>query len=258
MPDGVTNRLAHDRRWRLCHDFSFDGDYCLSSDRSLLIDIDSEREYDHDYASAGIDYFESDEQMQGDVPENPGTHPFQCVFSTTSTTHNAFLKIGSLYSNTDSPVLLTPAVSSIGLKTVALNGPMKEPCLKLFTAEQRFQNESALVALLEDDDIEAFIPDCHDDLYFKRLVRYEERSEMAACLLCRPVTWFDVKKGLYKRHMQYAHGISPCTGRPFALPAVIETGRVCCGVCQRWIDLCDEEDKDARLKWWYHAARCRQ
>ncbi|KAF9447070.1 hypothetical protein P691DRAFT_672224, partial [Macrolepiota fuliginosa MF-IS2] len=76
-------------------------------------------------------------------------------------------------------------------------------------------------------------------------------------------------------HMQYAHGISAATGRPFAPPSAFrvvsrpyaskkERSEILHGKCQKcrkWLPvegIKDVESKVKELVWWKHAASCYQ
>ncbi|EPS94279.1 hypothetical protein FOMPIDRAFT_1134647, partial [Fomitopsis schrenkii] len=76
-------------------------------------------------------------------------------------------------------------------------------------------------------------------------------------------------------HMQYAHGISASTGRPFSPPTAFRTiqrtnvgklekselmqGR--CHKCKKWVAVEGVKDVPTKVKeiyWWKHAAACHQ
>ncbi|KAI0319470.1 hypothetical protein OF83DRAFT_782420 [Amylostereum chailletii] len=122
------------------------------------------------------------------------------------------------------------------------------------------------------------------DLYTPRFTRGIGRTKVGACPICAEklsrggegrFKWLSMKFSAFNYHMQYAHGISSATGRPFSPPTDFRTtprpkaakrertemveGR--CHKCKKWIPLESVKEGDAKvmeLFWWKHAATCHQ
>ncbi|KAF8228693.1 hypothetical protein L208DRAFT_1424360 [Tricholoma matsutake] len=84
-----------------------------------------------------------------------------------------------------------------------------------------------------------------------------------------------MKFSAFNYHMQYAHGISASTGRPFSPPTafrctkrnkpgklekpIIQEGK--CHKCHKWVaveGIKDIQNKVKEIFWWKHAAVCHQ
>ncbi|KZT20720.1 hypothetical protein NEOLEDRAFT_1158547 [Neolentinus lepideus HHB14362 ss-1] len=116
------------------------------------------------------------------------------------------------------------------------------------------------------------------DLYAPRFVKGIGRTKMGLCPICiegveGEKRWFYMKTSAYNYHMQYYHGISPTTSRPFSPPTAFRTrarenpapkerrklveGR--CHKCRKWVaceGVKDVEVKVPEIYWWKHAAAC--
>ncbi|CAA7270831.1 unnamed protein product [Cyclocybe aegerita] len=120
------------------------------------------------------------------------------------------------------------------------------------------------------------------DLYTPRFVKGKGVEKVGLCPICvEPLSrggenkklWFAMKFSAFNYHMQYAHGISAATGRPFSPPTMFRTVRRPnpgkkerhqiqqgkCHKCDKWIaveGIKDMENKVKELHWWKHAATC--
>ncbi|KAF9565451.1 hypothetical protein CPC08DRAFT_659349 [Agrocybe pediades] len=120
------------------------------------------------------------------------------------------------------------------------------------------------------------------DLYTPRFVKGRGTDKVGLCPICvepperggeKKKLWLAMKFSAFNYHMQYAHGISACTGRPFSPPTAfrivprpnpgknektrIQQGK--CHRCHKWIaveGIKDMESKVKELYWWKHAATC--
>ncbi|KAH9979575.1 hypothetical protein BGW80DRAFT_605366, partial [Lactifluus volemus] len=115
------------------------------------------------------------------------------------------------------------------------------------------------------------------DLYTPRFVRGSGHTKVGLCPLCTCTgtgkVWLSMKFSAYNYHMQYFHGISASTARPFSPPTAFRTtprlrpgkherthmleGR--CHRCARWVPVQGVKDAEAKVKelfWWKHAATC--
>lgn len=57
-----------------------------------------------------------------------------------------------------------------------------------------------------------------DDLYSPKTVRGAGYLKEGLCPLCPEVAWFKIKQSAYWYHMNFTHGISAMTGRPYEMP----------------------------------------
>ncbi|KAJ8521587.1 hypothetical protein ONZ45_g1766 [Pleurotus djamor] len=123
------------------------------------------------------------------------------------------------------------------------------------------------------------------DLYTPRYVKGKGREKVGLCPICvEPLSrggegkrlWLSMKFSAFKcYHMQYAHGVSAMSGRPFSPPVAfriaprpsaakkekthIQQGK--CHKCRKWIAVEGIKDADLKVKeiiWWKHAASCHQ
>ncbi|KAF4583865.1 hypothetical protein EYR40_002360 [Pleurotus pulmonarius] len=123
------------------------------------------------------------------------------------------------------------------------------------------------------------------DLYTPRFVKGKGREKVGMCPVCveDPVrggegkrVWLSMKFSALKYyHMQYAHGISAMSGRPFSPPVALRTivrqspgkkekptlqqGK--CHKCRKWVPVEGVRETDLKVKeimWWKHAAACHQ
>ncbi|KAJ7585045.1 hypothetical protein C8J56DRAFT_788984, partial [Mycena floridula] len=116
----------------------------------------------------------------------------------------------------------------------------------------------------------------------------DKRTKKGLCPICIEPTlrggegearWYKMGTPAYQNHMQFVHGISAVTLRPFSPPTSVslvyesgvkegERGYRCqegkCHQCEEWIALEDENhngmgEEGELVKeslWWKHAARC--
>ncbi|KAM5530441.1 hypothetical protein V8D89_015881 [Ganoderma adspersum] len=122
------------------------------------------------------------------------------------------------------------------------------------------------------------------DLYTPRFVKGKGTSKAGLCPICyEPATrggegkkvWLSMKFSAFNYHMQYYHGISAPTGRPFSPPTAFRTiARVNpskhekthimegqCHRCRKWVAIEGVKDVEAKVReifWWKHAAGCHQ
>ncbi|KAH9846023.1 hypothetical protein C2E23DRAFT_879867 [Lenzites betulinus] len=122
------------------------------------------------------------------------------------------------------------------------------------------------------------------DLYTPRFVKGRGTSKVGLCPICHESTdrggegkkiWLSMKFSAFNYHMQYAHGISPATGRPFSPPLAFRIvprpnagklektklmeGR--CHRCKKWVAIEGIKDVPTKVReifWWKHAATCHQ
>ncbi|KAI4526710.1 hypothetical protein K525DRAFT_258552 [Schizophyllum commune Loenen D] len=120
------------------------------------------------------------------------------------------------------------------------------------------------------------------DLYTPRFVRGCGPSKVGACPICieprerggrGKKVWLAMKFSAYNYHMQYAHGISATTTRPFSPPVrfrqvrrerIAKGERVMmmeglCHQCKKWVAVEGVKDVEVKVKelfWWKHAATC--
>ncbi|KAI0349829.1 hypothetical protein OH77DRAFT_1490142 [Trametes cingulata] len=122
------------------------------------------------------------------------------------------------------------------------------------------------------------------DLYTPRFVKGRGTSKVGLCPICHESVerggegkklWLSMKFSAFNYHMQYAHGISPGTGRPFSPPLafrVVERPNAGksektqlmegkCHKCKKWVAVEGIKDVPTKVKeifWWKHAATCHQ
>ncbi|KAI0819706.1 hypothetical protein BC628DRAFT_1401141 [Trametes gibbosa] len=122
------------------------------------------------------------------------------------------------------------------------------------------------------------------DLYTPRYVKGRGTSKVGLCPICHEDTerggegkklWLSMKFSAFNYHMQYAHGISPATGRPFSPPLAfrvvprpnagkLEKIRLMegkCHRCKKWVAIEGIKDVPTKVReifWWKHAATCHQ
>ncbi|KAH7886641.1 hypothetical protein F5I97DRAFT_1022652 [Phlebopus sp. FC_14] len=122
------------------------------------------------------------------------------------------------------------------------------------------------------------------DLYTPRYVKGCGTTKVGLCPICIESTsrgglgqkvWLSMKFSAYNYHLQYGHGISAASTRPFSPPVafrsterrnagkhertVILEGK--CHKCKKWIPIESMKDVEIKVKelyWWKHAATCHQ
>ena len=114
-----------------------------------------------------------------------------------------------------------------------------------------------------------------DDKYSPVWIRGRGTEREGLCPLCQPPVWLKIKQSAYWYHMNFYHGISAATGRPYNRPISYRFGldeKCCkrveghCGNCLQWILLATDYDGDqssesveGRLQltsWYKHAQKC--
>ncbi|CAG8594204.1 9136_t:CDS:10 [Funneliformis mosseae] len=88
------------------------------------------------------------------------------------------------------------------------------------------------------------------DMYTPRWVRGVGKSKEGLCPHCEPVRWLKTKISAYWYHLNYQHGISSITGRPFTQPTSERVNKktgmkeALCHKCNKWILNQSPRDKD--------------
>lgn len=121
------------------------------------------------------------------------------------------------------------------------------------------------------------------DLYTPRVVRGTGMNREGLCEICSPGVWLKIKQSAYWYHMNFIHGVSAATGRPYEPPQsqrqkivtrmggelVTETEGLC-AYCEQWVFMVQESvvdrgsrdnDKEEREAagnsvWWRHLQKC--
>lgn len=115
------------------------------------------------------------------------------------------------------------------------------------------------------------------DYYSPTWIRGRGAEREGLCPRCDPSVWFKIKQSAYWYHLNFYHGISAATGKPYTHPISYRfargdtgTSRVegHCGKCLQWIFLSNEfegEHTTESVEWslcfttWYkHAQKCHQ
>ncbi|CAG8583549.1 3662_t:CDS:10 [Dentiscutata heterogama] len=103
------------------------------------------------------------------------------------------------------------------------------------------------------------------DMYTPRWVRGVGKSKEGLCPHCEPARWLKTKISAYWYHLNYQHGISSITGRPFAQPIAERLNKksgmkeALCHKCNKWILNQSPRDKDVlvpEIYWYKHAQKC--
>lgn len=108
------------------------------------------------------------------------------------------------------------------------------------------------------------------DFYSPVWIRGRGTEREGLCPLCEPPVWLKIKQSAYWYHMNFFHGISATTGRPYKrplsyrYPAKQVEGH--CGKCLKWILLTTEYTGDRTVEaveqsvcfsaWFKHAQKC--
>ncbi|KAH7923591.1 hypothetical protein BV22DRAFT_984174, partial [Leucogyrophana mollusca] len=122
------------------------------------------------------------------------------------------------------------------------------------------------------------------DLYTPRFVKGRGHTKVGLCPVCAESParggagkhmWLSMKFSAFNYHMQYSHGISALTSRPFSPPVAFrvtprrnpgkyERARILegrCHHCRKWVAVEGVKDLEVKVKemfWWKHAAACHQ
>jgi len=129
---------------------------------------------------------------------------------------------------------------------------------------------------LTDPDIELRRKRFEGDLYTPRWVRGKGGNKEGFCELCVPGIWLKIKQSAYWYHLNFHHGVSASTGRPYpdpvrtrALSRGLSSGETMlvnegfCENCAKWIEysaeyedgtLCDANSRPQG--WWRHLQKC--
>ena len=116
-----------------------------------------------------------------------------------------------------------------------------------------------------------------EDQYSPRWVRGVGASREGYCDLCQPGIWLKIKQSAYWYHMNFVHGISATSGRPYDPPLrlrerncslpnseqLVQLQGLCCN-CNEWVflehrRLPQDEGKecfDGNPAWWRHVQKC--
>lgn len=66
-----------------------------------------------------------------------------------------------------------------------------------------------------------------EDLYSPTTVRGAGYLKEGLCPLCPEASWFKIKQSAYWYHMNFTHGISAMTGRPYEMPSLYQFSPIC-------------------------------
>ncbi|KNE70616.1 hypothetical protein AMAG_15373 [Allomyces macrogynus ATCC 38327] len=107
-----------------------------------------------------------------------------------------------------------------------------------------------------------------NDLYTPNWTRGVGHGKEGLCRLCPPESgeaWFKIKVSAYWYHLNYHHGVSQTSGRPFDAPVqerFDSTARIregLCHKCHTWIPLDSPRHTPVnvpQIYWWKHAQKC--
>ncbi|KNE61785.1 hypothetical protein AMAG_18686 [Allomyces macrogynus ATCC 38327] len=107
-----------------------------------------------------------------------------------------------------------------------------------------------------------------NDLYTPNWTRGVGHGKEGLCRLCPPESgeaWFKIKVSAYWYHLNYHHGVSQTSGRPFDAPVqerFDSTARIregLCHKCHKWIPLDSPRHTPVnvpQIYWWKHAQKC--
>ena len=135
------------------------------------------------------------------------------------------------------------------------------------------------VPLLAQQNLELRERRSSDDCYSPVWIRGRGVDREGLCPLCDPPHWFKIKQSAYWYHMNFYHGISAATGKPYKRPinyrltangissALASSNKVegHCGNCLQWIllatefkgsDQSDLEENVSFSAWYKHAQKC--
>lgn len=106
------------------------------------------------------------------------------------------------------------------------------------------------------------------DEYTPRWVRGIGKAKEGLCPHCTDrQVWLKIKISAYWYHLNYQHGISSITGKPFRAPLEYrinpetELKEALCHKCRNWINSESSRNKPVNIEeiyWWKHAQKCHQ
>jgi len=114
-----------------------------------------------------------------------------------------------------------------------------------------------------------------NDLYTPRYIKGIGSSKHGLCPIClfeKKMAWFNMKFSAYWYHLQFNHGVSSVTLRPFPIPLEIRIACVddeyelplieakCCE-CLKWVSIVGLKRtwvKVPEIFWWKHIASCQR
>ena len=130
--------------------------------------------------------------------------------------------------------------------------------------------KSADINLLHQQKLELRERRSDDDNYSPVWIRGRGVEREGLCPLCEPPHWFKIKQSAYWYHMNFYHGISAATGKPYKRPISYRStssnkveGH--CGNCLQWVLLAsdfkgtnqsDLEEGVSFAAWYKHAQKC--
>ncbi len=151
-------------------------------------------------------------------------------------------------------------------------------------------NKIVEASVPESNALEARIvekqPRFEGDIYTPKYQRGVGETKEGFCSLCNPGVWLRIKQSSYWYHMNYHHGISAATGRPYEQPEHIELEAIesgenvlvrisgLCGCCEKFICIAsvyltdEQKESTAQLDelinvnnlnfqpWYRHCQRC--
>jgi hypothetical protein len=113
-----------------------------------------------------------------------------------------------------------------------------------------------------------------EDMYTPRIVRGSGMTREGLCQICKPGVWLKIKQSAYWYHMNFIHGISANTGRPYEPPLATREKQFCahngavikqfegrCGQCDKWVvlqkvPLGEKMNECCNPQWWRHSQKC--
>ncbi|KAL7750581.1 hypothetical protein RI367_003922 [Sorochytrium milnesiophthora] len=104
-----------------------------------------------------------------------------------------------------------------------------------------------------------------NDLYTPYWVSGVGKSKQGLCRLCLSESWHKIKISAYWYHLNFHHGISSTTGRPFKNPLQerynwhTRLREGLCHKCKSWVPLDSARQtlvKVPEIYWWKHAQQC--
>ncbi|KAJ1646776.1 hypothetical protein LPJ64_001767 [Coemansia asiatica] len=143
----------------------------------------------------------------------------------------------------------------------------------LFQNAQLSNSASADLAcmLSELKDCEVNMPRFEDDIYTPRWIRGIGKNKEGLCSVCFDngmLNWRRMKCSAYWYHLNYFHGVSSLTGRPFPGPEATRTIQISgsrwrqqglCHICKRWVEMDSSRKMQINVPeiyWWKHIQAC--